>query len=73
MPTNPNNKGPILRGKALEVAVKTAEAPITGSLVKELFFRQLGISDMLAVDLDGREAITPLAPICHAYEEPNDE
>lgn len=72
MPASSKNRGPILRGKALEVAVKAAEAPITGSLVKDVFFRQLGVSDMLAVELDEREAITPLAPIYPAPEEPSD-
>lgn len=43
---------PPLSGGALRAAVGAAEAPLTGELVKAVFFRQLGIEAMLRLDLD---------------------
>ena len=45
---------PVISGKALQAAVRAAETPVVGQVVKDVFMRQLGIDRLLEMDL--REA-----------------
>ena len=59
------SEGPALRGRALEAAVKAAEAPVLGEAVKRAFFAQLGLDALLSLKLpDGpRRACVIAAPL----------
>ncbi len=48
-----SNKDVVLQGASLKAAVKAAETPITGELVKRNLVAQLGIDLLADVDLRG--------------------
>lgn len=43
---------PRLAGRALRAAVTAAESPMLGAGFKQLMFKQLGINDLLDLDLE---------------------
>lgn len=44
---------PPLSGEALRAAVKAAETPVVRAVVKQTFFKQLGLTQLDALDLRG--------------------
>jgi len=50
---------PRLAGRALRAAVAAAESPMIGAGFKQLMFKQMGLDQLLEVDLEGIE-VAPL-------------
>lgn len=57
---------PVISGKALRAAVRAAETPVVGRVVKDVFMRQLGIDRLLEMDLrqaKGAPEANVIAPV----------
>lgn len=59
----------ILRGPALRAAVRAAETPVLGEVVKRNLAAQLGLHELFAIDLSGRD-IEPAAMPHHPCPPP---
>lgn len=64
---------PVLSGNALIAAVSAAEAPLTGEVIKRLFFKQLGLDVLADMDFDAIERAPDALIIQPVYPHPRDE
>ena len=58
---------PVISGKALQAAVRAAETPVVGQVVKDVFMRQLGIDRLLKMDLRGARGAPEASVIAPVY------
>lgn len=63
----------ILKGAALKAAVRAAEAPVTGELVKRNLVSQLGLDELAEVDLRPHGSPPPAALPHHLRPGGDDE
>lgn len=60
---------PPMSGEALRAAVMAAEAPLVRAVVKQTFFKQLGLTQLDALDLRGSKPLPYALPALPAPEE----
>ena len=59
--------GPIISGAALIASMKAAETPVLGEAVKMVFFKQLGLDKLFAIDLRQHPETAPAALPTHEH------
>lgn len=68
-----SKKDVVLKGAALKAAVRAAEAPFAGELVKRNLVSQLGLDELAGVDLRPEGSPPPSALPHHARPEVHDD